>query len=140
MTGGALLGATLLWAGLSCTSAVPSAPTPQPLRSAPVEDPDLAQLAALGVPGAGEGQLLRIEHRLHFPSATAADSAALALAGQGLAVQTGGGGEAEEEGEAWLILAWELTEISAERVRERRRNLEILATGYGGSYEGWEVR
>lgn len=108
----------------------PAPPAPPPVAA---PDPDADQLAALGIPGPGEGRPHRLLHELSFPSPEGADAAAIELSARGLSARATG------EGEQWLVLAEESLPLSVQAAATRRAAMEALAQGYGGVYEGFRA-
>jgi len=121
---------------LACGSPAAPAPPPPAAPSASVQAAaaDAAALGRLQIPGPGAGRRYLVRYQLSFPTALAADAAALALSSRGLATEG-----SPSESETWELEAREEVALDAEGLRARRAELEALALGYGGSFEGWRA-
>ena len=70
---------------------------------------------------------------MYLPAELGAQAVAHTLAGDGWDA------EWEQVPQAWLVTATTFTPLSDDSVRATRSRLELLASDYGGEYDGWEA-
>lgn len=72
-------------------------------------------------------------HFLYFGVPAAAESVASTLRADGWTTRV------ERSDGAWLLVARRVAALTSRAVRERRSQLEALASEHGGFYDGWEA-
>ena|SRR5947208_1769513 len=90
----------------------------------------LHHLAALGC---DPSQPRECRHYMYLPAEFSARAVASVLNGDGWDA------ELEEVPDAWLVTATTFTPLTDDSVRETRSRLQLLASDYGGEYDGWEA-
>ena len=85
--------------------------------------------------GCGRTEPLGAGFRLLIPREAAARSACAQREGIGFAGKT----EISPEGSVWNCRARKIMQVKLESMRELRQQLDSIARGEGGEYEGWEA-
>lgn len=86
--------------------------------------------------GADLSKPQKLEHYLLFPVASMAQEAGKELQGRGYRVVV----EPDEESESgWSVVAGHEIQIDVRALRHLREQMETLARGHGGEYDGWNV-
>lgn len=86
--------------------------------------------------GADLSKPQKLEHYLLFPVASMAHGAARELERTGYRVVV----EPDEEAESgWSVVAGHAVLVDVRTLRQLRAQMEVLARGHGGEYDGWNV-
>ena len=96
-------------------------------------DADMLVLDHLARLGGGPTTLHETHHFLYLPTRGDADAVARTLARDGWTTSL----EASEG--AWLVIAMRTRALTPAVVRDTRTQLERLAAGHAGVYDGWEA-
>jgi hypothetical protein len=102
-------------------------------RVADAAEADSRVLDHLAALGCDPSQPRECRHYMYLPAELGARAVAQVLN------RDGWDAEFEQVPDAWLVTATTFTGLSDESVRQTRSRMQLLASDYGGEYDGWEA-